>query len=473
MIRPTPLKLTVVAFAASIAFTSCRKAVDLAPALEQEAALTQIPPSNSNRTGFVPNEVIVKFKAGHSGRSLSSALDLVGGTITEQIQPTPFDGEIGSESFYVIHTPLAVQKAINILLADDRIESAEPNQYVQLANVPNDTAYKRQWSLWNPTATTYEIGILTAWTKGTGASILNSAPTVYVGIVDEGIMNTHTDLAPNYPGLVRETAGNRIDDDRNGIVDDRFGRDFVANDNTIFDGLIDDHGTAVAGVIGARSNNITGIAGINWTVGLIGAKFVGSTGGTTANAARALLYMATLRRIGVPVVAVNCSWTYRGSAASAVNAAIDSLLKHDVLLVTAVGNDSVEIESTILSSAGPIYPAAHKQSNIIRVASIERNGTLSSFSNYSLSFVDLGAPGSGILTTVPVGTKTAAPGYRIMRGTSMAAAHVTGAIALMKAIDRTATGATLKTRLLTLARKTPALVNKTGPNGATLDLSGL
>ena len=114
-----------------------------------------------------------------------------------------------------------------------------------------------------------------------------------------------------------------MDNDNNGYVDDTHGWDFDKNDNTTFDGTQDDHGTHVSGTIGARGGNGTGVAGINWNVTIISAKFLGRRGGTTANAVKAVDYITDLKnRHGMNIVATNNSWG-GGGASSSLQQAIE------------------------------------------------------------------------------------------------------------------------------------------------------
>src|SRR5207247_4353934 len=121
------------------------------------------------------------------------------------------------------------------------------------------------------------------------------------------------DLAANIWTNPGEVAGDGIDNDADGYVDDIHGWDFAHNDNTIFDGTpsdnVDHHGTHVAGTIGGVGGNGQGVAGINWNVQMISAKFLGPTGGYTSNAVKALDYLTMLKtKYGVNVVASNNSW---------------------------------------------------------------------------------------------------------------------------------------------------------------------
>ncbi|PIQ22180.1 MAG: peptidase S8, partial [Cytophagales bacterium CG18_big_fil_WC_8_21_14_2_50_42_9] len=107
------------------------------------------------------------------------------------------------------------------------------------------------------------------------------------------------DLATNAGTNPNEIAGNGVDDDKNGYVDDVYGWDFDGNNNSVFDGAGDDHGTHVAGTIGAVGGNGKGVAGVNWSVKMLSGKFLGRNGGTSANAVKAVDYFTDLKNAGV------------------------------------------------------------------------------------------------------------------------------------------------------------------------------
>ena len=273
-------------------------------------------------------------------------------------------------------------------------------------------------------------------------------------MIDEGIQYSHPDLDGNVanPG---ETV-NGLDDDGNGYVDDRYGWDFANGDNTVYDGgsrgRLDDHGTHVSGTIGGEGGNGTGVAGVNWDVGLLSGKFLGRNGGTTADAVRAVDYFTTLKQRGLPIVATNNSWG-GGGYSQALYDAIARANAADILFVAAAGNSGTNNDTTAS------YPSNYELPNVIAVAAIDRNGALASFSQYGRTTVDLGAPGVGVWST------TAFSNYSSYNGTSMATPHVTGAAALYKASNPTATALQVKEAILGAATPTSSLTGKTVTGG--------
>ena len=221
-----------------------------------------------------------------------------------------------------------------------------------------------------------------------------------------------------------------IDNDHNGYVDDIHGWDFNSNDNTIYDGTTDDHGTHVAGTIGARGGNGMGVAGMCWNVTLISCKFLGPSGGTLANAVKAVDYLTNMKaRHGVNIVASNNSWG-GGGYSQALFDAINRANSQNILFIAAAGNGGFDGVGDNNDSL-PFYPASYTNPNLIAVASITSSGAKSSFSNYGFNSVDIGAPGSSILSTVPYNGSN--PSYAYYSGTSMATPHVTGGAALYAA----------------------------------------
>jgi subtilisin family serine protease len=297
---------------------------------------------------------------------------------------------------------------------------------------------------------------------------------VYVGIVDEGVMRTHPDLAANMWTNPWEIPGNGRDDDGNGFVDDVTGWDFDGNNNSTFDGNGDDHGTHVAGTIGAAGNNGVGVAGVNWHVTMIPAKFLGRRGGTTANAVKALDYLTNFKKKGINIVATNNSWG-GGGFSQALLDAISRGGDAGILFVAAAGNggsDGVGDNNDSVAN----YPSNYQCTSsgktwdcVIAVAAITSTGARASFSNFGALSVDIGAPGSAIYSTLPGKNNTAT--YGSYSGTSMATPHVTGAAALYAASHPAPTAQQIKSAILSSAVPTASLAGKT-LTGGRLNVSG-
>jgi subtilisin family serine protease len=418
------------------------------------------------RQEFVPGEVLVKFKSGVSQAELLQTFRKVGGEVIEKIQPQSKRVVGEDEAVTLLKTNLSVPDAVALLKQSPDVVYAEPNYYLYHNATSNDPYYTNG-SLWGmygdatSPANQYGSQAGEAWAAGkTGSN------TVWIGIIDEGYMYTHEDLAANAGTNPGEIAGNGKDDDGNGYVDDVYGWDFDGNNNTVFDGTSDDHGTHVAGTIGGVGGNSKGVAGVVWNVKLMNAKFLGSRGGTTANAVKAVDYFTDLKlRHGINLVATNNSWG-GGGYSQALYDAIERANQAGILFIAAAGNNGSN------NDASPSYPASYNNSNIVAVASITNTGAISSFSNYGATSVDLGAPGSGIFSTVPKSSRgKIVSGYASYSGTSMATPHVTGAAALYASTHPGASASTIKNAILSSIVSTSSLANKCA-TGGRLNVSG-
>lgn len=241
-----------------------------------------------------------------------------------------------------------------------------------------------------------------------------------VAMIDTGIDYTHEDLKDTLWVNTDEIPGNGIDDDGNGYVDDVYGWNFYNNNNQIFTGEEDSHGTHGAGTISAGTGNGIGIAGIvpGNRVRVMALKALGGTdgGGSTAAVIKAIRYAEDNG-------AVICNLSLTSTVDD--KALYEAMKNSSMLFVVATGNGNPKTGKGVDTDAIPFYPAAYDLDNIISVANLSIDGTLSASSNYGKKTVDLAAPGSYILSTTPGNT------YGYMSGTSMAAPMVSGAAAMV------------------------------------------
>jgi subtilisin family serine protease len=452
-------------FAMLTIFSSCQKDAETS----QDQATEEAFKANNGQPQFVPNEILIKFKQDDAGSraSQNSIIALVGGEVLENISTNAMKAASlrskGSAEIVHVKTKFSTMEAIDMIKDMPQVEYAEPNWIYNHYATSNDT-YFTNGSLWGMSAggNTYGSGAATAWANNkTGSN------TVYIGIIDEGYMHTHEDIAANAGTNPLEANGAAgVDDDGNGLVDDIYGWDFDGNDNSVFDGVDDDHGTHVAGTIGGVGGNAKGVAGVVWSVKLLSAKFLGRRGGTTANSIKAVDYFTDLKNAqGLNIVATNNSWG-GGGFSQALKDAIDRANNAGILFVAAAGNSGTNNDTT------PSYPSNYTSANIIAVASITSTGGLSSFSQYGVTTVDIGAPGSGIWSSVPKRANgVMVSSYASYNGTSMATPHVTGAVALYASINAGAPAATIKNAILSSATATPSLSGKC-VTGGRLNVSG-
>jgi subtilisin family serine protease len=320
--------------------------------------------------------------------------------------------------FDVVKLPpgLAVADALANYRADADVEYAEPDYILSASATPNDPRYA-DGTLWGLHNTGRSGGVNDADIDGPEAWDLRStAPNVIVAVVDSGVRFTHEDLAPNMWRNPGEIAGNGVDDDRNGYVDDVHGISALDATGYPMDG--NGHGTHVAGTIAASGNNGVGVVGVAWRAQIMALKFLDGNGdGYTSDAVISIDYA---RNKGASIV--NASFAGPGASIT-LRDAILRARSAGMIIVAAAGNESVN------NDALPSYPANYAIDNVVSVAATTRSDALANFSNYGAQTVHLAAPGSSIYSTY----YTSDNAYVVMSGTSMAAPHVAGAMALMRA----------------------------------------
>lgn len=276
------------------------------------------------------------------------------------------------------------------------VEYAERVPLLRTTLTPNDPNYNSssQWAL-------FQINAALAWDYSTGNA------NVKVAIVDDAVSTTHSDLAPVIWTNPGEIPNNGIDDDNNGYVDDVTGWDAADGDNNPNPPANNwDHGTHVAGISGAATNNGNGIASIGHNLSIIPVKATNSSGFVTHG------YQGIIYAVAAGADVINMSWGGPGSSTTAQNI-ISYASNQGVILIAASGNDNV---------SSLFYPAGY--SEVMAVASTTFGDSKSGFSNYG-SWIDISAPGSAIYSTVPNG------GYQTKQGTSMASPLVAGLAGLM------------------------------------------
>jgi len=347
-----------------------------------------------------------------------SALSQVGGTVLR-----------GHErlGILVIRPRLAVGAAVESLLRSGTVAYAEPDYRLRASAVPDDPQFGQQWSLHNigqeVPAGSGRFGTSDADIDGMEAwDVQKIAPGVVVAVMDTGVDYRHPDLALNMWVNPGEVAGNGIDDDGNGWVDDVHGIDTCNYDSDPDDDYRYAHGTHVAGIVGARGDNGVGVTGVAWRTKIMALKFLCADGGGYDSGAVALIdYLLAVKAAhGYTRVIMNASWGGSGDSA-ALEDAIDTAGDEGVLMVAAAGNAGMDTDVT------PVYPASYGLVNVLSVGASDSNDAPAYFSNHGCNSVDVYAPGVDILSTV----LHTAKGYASYSGTSMAAPLVSGMAALV------------------------------------------
>lgn len=276
-----------------------------------------------------------------------------------------------------------------------------------------------------------------------------------VGIIDTGIALNHLDLQPNIFRNSGEIAGNGIDDDGNGFVDDVTGYDFAENDEDPTDG--NGHGTHCSGVVAAVGNNGEGVVGVAHGSRIIPLKALGADGsGFFSDVARAIDYAVLMKDRGHPIRVLSLS--LGGSYSAVVDRSIQRAATRGVLIIAAAGNETSNIDKN------PQYPASFTYNNIVAVAAVDSSSSIASFSNFGRKSVDISAPGVGILSTFPY-TLRQGTGYAELSGTSMATPHVAGVASLILSVNPSLTMSQVRNLLLSSVTPEPSLASLTATGG--------
>ena len=355
--------------------------------------------------------------------------------------------------------------------------------FEQNTNLPNDPLFKDQWYLFNTgqadAIDNYDIFAPEAWKD------ISSSPKITVAVIDSGIDYNHIDLDDNIWINTGEIKNNNIDDDDNGYIDDYQGWDFYYQDNNPMD--YTNHGTHVAGIIGAEGNNSIGISGVSWDIELMnlkvfsdsanekGAKNIYDAVYYAADNGADVINLSLGANLGVLTDYVYPSITFEDFKQNAPNwykEWYDSLKyasDKGITIIAALGNesDNTEIYSSIPADFSSEIPG------MISVAAFDNKGDITYYSNYG-NIASIGAPGgvtyieddpNGILSTV-INNE-----YKYMQGTSMAAPIVAGAAALIIEKDPTLTPEEVKEKILMGGTTLKDLENIVA-NGRFLDLDG-
>ena len=335
-------------------------------------------------------------------------------------------------------------KLLSKLDVNDHVKTAQFNhkiEYRSTSKEPNDSIFSLQWQYVNRGTgggtNDADIDVDSAWSITTGG-VTATGDTIVVAIVDDGVDHDHPDMIDNLWVNRNEIPNNNIDDDENGYKDDYRGwnvfkgEDDIENDT--FWGEGGDHGTPVAGIVGAKGNNSIGVAGISWDIKLM----IVAGGGNEADAVSAYSYIMVMRKMynetdgakGAFVVATNSSWGINnGQPADAPIwcAMYDSLGKYGVLSAGATANKNTDVD------VDGDLPTACPSDYLITVTNTDNRDKKEFYAAYGDTTIDLGAPGSDTYTAALSFTDGPNEAYGEFGGTSGATPHVAGAIGLLYA----------------------------------------
>lgn len=346
--------------------------------LASSVAAIEIPGRGvSNGPSYVEGEILIKLDELVSTSSAQSMIEARG----EHLLRTS-----GKDQIRLVQLAPGrdVEQAVNEYRAQDGVVWAQPNYIYRTTAEPTDSSYNQLWGLKNSGQTISSPGYGTNNPGLLGRDIdaelawdhITDCSSVIVAVIDTGINYTHQDLAANMWN--------------GGASFPNHGWDTIDGDNDPYPvGGAEDHGTHVAGTIAAVGNNSSGITGICWQAQIMSVRVINASGFGTSLSVVDGIDWATNHDAHV----INMSLGLSAAADSAINSAINRALASDVVVVTAAGNSSRNNDSI------PQLPCNQTQANVVCVAALDQGYQLASFSNYGATSVDVGAPGTNILST--------------------------------------------------------------------------
>ncbi|MCC4598764.1 S8 family peptidase [Xanthomonas melonis] len=326
------------------------------------------------------------------------------------------------------------------LAADPSVQAVEVDQMLHATLTPNDARLSEQWAFGTTNA---GLNIRSAWDKSTGANVV-------VAVIDTGI-TSHPDLNANIlPGydFISDAATARDGNGRDSNPADEGDWNSTSGcpvSNSSW------HGTHVAGTVAAVTNNGVGVAGTAFNAKVVPVRVLGRCGGSLSDISDAIIWSSGGSVSGVPAnpnpaEVINMSLGGTGACSVTMQNAINGAVSRGTTVVVAAGNSSANVSTALPANCN----------NVVAVAATTSAGAKASYSNFGAG-IDVSAPGSAVLSTLNSGTTT--PGsasYASYNGTSMAAPHVAGVVALVQSVAPTAlTPAAVETLLKNTARALP------------------
>jgi subtilisin family serine protease len=327
-----------------------------------------------NATPFVPGEVLVKFKPVASSQARTNSISSLGGAVRANLNRDLVQVRLAPSQ--------KVDAAVAVLSDSPDVEYAQPNYIYHALAVPNDPSYAQQWAF-NNTAQTVASPVYATNNPGVSGNDMNmqlawdhitDCSSVVVAVLDSGVNYTQQDLAANM---------------WNGNANHGWNYTSEGNANDPMD--LHGHGTHVAGIIGAAGNDGVGATGVCWNASIMAVRVLDSTGsGTTSSIISGINFAVTN---GAKVI--NMSLGGGGTFDPAYSNAITTAQNNDVVVVVAAGNDTLNNDA----AGQATYPCNFTHSNLICVAALDQAYATADFTNWGSTSVDVGAPGTNILST--------------------------------------------------------------------------
>lgn len=377
---------------------------------------------------YIPGELIVQLNENININSSLVQLDeALGFKAKEELSPIMRAWLVSFDATAIEH-----EEAKRLIKNLNAFSIVQNNHKVELrSTIPNDTEFNVQWHHQNTGQSNgtvdADIDSDEAWDITTGGT--TATGDEIVACIIEGVDMTHTDLVNNRWQNPNEIAGNGVDDDNNGYIDDIYGWNITGNNGNVATGA---HGTNVAGMIGARGNNSTGVAGANWDVKIMVVS--GYNVNSESNIISCYNYPLVQRKLynetngarGAFVVVTNASWGIDNGDPDDVPLwcqFYDTLGYYGIVSCAATTNSNLNVDV-----AGDI-PTACSSDYMIGVGRSDRNDDFAG--GYGLNTIDLAAPGISVRTTS--GTSS----YTTTTGTSFASPLTAGVVALLYSIPCT------------------------------------
>jgi subtilisin family serine protease len=389
---------------------------------------------------YNPSAILVRFDSDKSEAYKADVRALVGDGWLEKYTIVP-----GLE---LIHVSGSITDAIARI--KPFVMYAEPDAVVHTTSTPNDPSYGLEWGMKNtgqtvngdPGSAGADIRAPQAWDVFTGD------PNFVIADIDTGLQLDHPDFVGNVWTNPGEIAGNGIDDDGDGFIDDVNGWNFYDGNSNPAD--MNGHGTHTAGTMGAVGNNAKGVTGVNWHCKIMPIRAFSPGGNGTVSICVSCIQFAVLKGVKVS----NNSWGSPTFNVQSLHDAIANSASIGHIFVCAAGNNNGANDDTT-----GFYPATWSLSNMIVVAATTNEDLRASFSNLGPNTVHLGAPGNNVYST------WFGSSYAYDSGTSMASPHVAGAVALVWGHNPSFTYQQVKYRILSTTRPIASLANITVTGG--------